>query len=195
MTNLFAFEGHEPAVDPSAWIAPDACLIGQVSIGESVTVMFGVVLRADHNAIRIGAESNIQDGVIMHCDPPSLPHGRPVILGRRVSIGHGARLHGCTVGDGAMIGTGAVVLDGAMIGAGSLIAANALVPPGMEVPEGSLVIGSPAAVKRPVRERDRELLALAADMYVDLGRRYRATLVPLPPHPGSSGSQSPHRSV
>lgn len=192
MTNLFAFEGHEPIVHPSAWIAPDARLIGRVVIGERVTVMFGAILRADHNEIRIGPETNVQDGVIIHCDPPSLPHGGPVVLGRGVSIGHGARLHGCTVGDGAMIGTGAVVLDRAVIGAGSLVAANALVPPGMEIPDGSLVIGSPAAVKRPVRERDRELLALAAEMYVDLGRRYRATLAPLPPHPDPSSTRPPH---
>lgn len=195
MTNLYAFEGHAPAVDPTAWIAPNACLVGRVEIEESVAVLFGAVLRADNNLIRIGAGSNVQDGTIIHCDPPSVPGGQPVLIGRRVTIGHGARLHGCTVGDGCMIGVGAVVLDGAVIGAGSLVAANAFVPPRMQIPEGSLVLGSPAVVKREVRDKDREMLALAAEMYVELGGRLRAGLVPLPPHSAPLPKTTTNKSV
>ena len=174
---LFAFEGHIPEVAPDAWVAPTACVIGRVSLGARVSVLFNAVLRADNNTIAVGPESNVQDGGILHCDPPEIA-GRPVEIGARVSIGHGARLHGCRVGDGSLVGIGAIVLDGATIGTDCLVAAGALVPPGMTVPDGSLVVGAPAQVKRALRDGDREILRLAADGYLDLGPRHRAGLAP-----------------
>lgn len=147
-------------------------MIGRVTIGAEASVWFNAVLRADHNTISIGARTNIQDGTVVHCDPPDFP-GPPVEIGAGVTIGHGARLHGCAIEDDCLVGSGAIILDGARIGARSLVAAGALVPSGAQVPAGSLVVGSPASVKRPVNERELSLIATAAGMYVDLARSYR----------------------
>ncbi len=127
-------EGH--------FIAPNAAVIGDVTLGENSSVWFSCVLRGDAERIEVGAGSNIQDGAVLHADP-----GYPMVVGRNVTVGHNAMLHGCTIGDGSLVGINAVVLNGARVGKGCLIGANALVTEGTEVPDGSLVLGSPGKVR------------------------------------------------
>ena len=160
-----------PVVAESAWIAPGALLIGDVVIGEESGVWYGAVLRADGDAIRIGARSNIQDGAVVHTDP-----GFPVQVGEGVSIGHGAVLHGCTVGEDVLIGMNATVLNGARIGAGSLIAAGALVTENADVPAGSLVAGVPGKVRRSLTDEELTHVRSNAATYVELARRHGAAL-------------------
>ena len=127
------------------YIAWDATLAGSIVLEHAVSIWFNVVIRADNDRVHIGEATNIQDGAVLHCDP-----GFPLTIGKRATIGHKAMLHGCTIGDGALIGINSVVLNGASIGAGSLIGANALVPEGKEIPPGVLAVGSPAKVVRPL---------------------------------------------
>ncbi|MFD3524027.1 gamma carbonic anhydrase family protein [Streptomyces sp. NPDC058653] len=161
--------GVEPAIDPTAFVAPTAVVLGEVTMAAGSSVWYHTVLRADGGPIVIGADSNIQDNCTVHVDP-----GSPVTLGERVSVGHNAVLHGCTVEDDVLIGMGAAVLNGAHIGAGSLVAAQALVPKGMRVPPGSLVAGIPAKVKRELTEEEREGIKLNAAVYLELSERHRA---------------------
>jgi carbonic anhydrase/acetyltransferase-like protein (isoleucine patch superfamily) len=165
---LLDFDGSAPTVDPSAWVAPNATLIGRVTLGADASVFFGAVLRADISTIDVGAGTNLQDGVIVHADPDF-----PTTIGGNVTVGHAATLHGCTVEDGALIAIGAIVLNGAVIGASSLVGAGALVTPGTVIPPRSLVLGSPAKVRRELT--DDEIAANAANSarYVVLARRYR----------------------
>ena len=137
----------------------------------NVSVWFNVVIRADDDSVHIGEASNIQDGSILHVDP-----GYPMILGRQVSIGHKVMLHGCTVGDGALIGINSVVMNGAKIGPGSLIGANTLVPEGKEIPEGVLVIGSPGKIVRDLTPEERENLLRMARGYVERSRLFKTHL-------------------
>ena len=136
-----------PTISPSAWIAPNATILFDVTIGERSSVWYGVVMRGDADRIVIGSECNIQDLTMVHVDT-----GVPCMLGNRVSVGHSAIVHGCTVGEGALIGMGAIVLNGAVIGAGAVVGAGALVPEGMIVEPDTLVVGSPARVVRRVDE-------------------------------------------
>ncbi|MFH8347447.1 gamma carbonic anhydrase family protein [Streptomyces sp. NPDC018045] len=161
--------GKEPSVDPAAFTAPTAVVIGDVTLGPGAGVWYHAVLRADCGPIVLGADSNIQDNCTVHVDP-----GFPVTVGERVSVGHNAVLHGCTVEDDVLIGMGATVLNGAHIGAGSLVAAQALVPQGMRVPPGSLVAGVPAKVRRELTEEERDGIRLNATMYVELAESHRA---------------------
>lgn len=140
---MYALEDRAPEVDHSAWIAPDANVIGDVRVAAQASVWFGATLRGDNEPITIGAGSNVQEQVVMHTDP-----GFPLEIGENCTIGHKALLHGCRVGDGALIGMGAIVLNGAVIGAGCLIGAGALVTEGKEFPPGSLVMGAPGKVVR-----------------------------------------------
>ncbi len=149
------------------YIAPNASVIGSVTLEENVTIWFNVVIRADCDAIRIGAGTNIQDGSVLHVDP-----GFPVTIGRNVTVGHKAMIHGCTIGDGSLIGINSVVLDGAKIGKGCLVGANALVPANMEVPDGAMVIGSPARVKRILSAEEQLLLQHNADHYIANGKTF-----------------------
>ena len=160
--------GHRPVVASSAWVHPSAVLIGQVTLGADVSVWPHAVLRGDRDAIAVGDESNVQDGVVIHCDP-----GLPCRIGRRVTIGHRAVVHGCTVEDGALIGIGAVVLNGAVVGAGSLVAAGAVVGEGAVIPPGSLVLGVPAKVRGPLSPAQAERVATGYRTYVELKERYR----------------------
>ena len=160
--------GVTPDVDATAFTAPTSVLLGRVSLAAHASVWYGAVLRGDVDAISIGPESNIQDNCTVHVDP-----GFPVTVGARVSVGHNAVLHGCTVEDEVLVGMGATVLNGARIGAGSLVAAQALVPQGMEVPPGSLVAGVPARVRRELTEEEREGIRLNAAVYRDLARTHR----------------------
>jgi carbonic anhydrase/acetyltransferase-like protein (isoleucine patch superfamily) len=169
-SQLIPFGGAAPTVHPAAWVAPTATLIGNVVIGENSSVFYGAVVRADVDAIVIGAGSNIQDNVSMHTDT-----GIRLTVGSGVSVGHGAVLHGCTVEDDCLIGMGATVLNHAVIGAGSLVAAGAVVLEGTVVPPGSLVAGVPAKVRRELTAEEREALTGNARRYVELSRAH-ATL-------------------
>jgi hypothetical protein len=149
------------------WIAPDAQVVGHVILAEGVGIWFGAAIRGDNEAICIGARSNIQEGAVLHSDM-----GFPLTIGADVTIGHGAILHGCTIGDGALIGMGATVMNGARIGAGSIIGAGALVTEGKEIPEGSLVMGAPAKVIRALDAEIRQRLLGSAAHYVANARRF-----------------------
>lgn len=156
-------EGH--------FIAPNAAVIGKVTLHENSSVWFSCVLRGDAERIEVGAGSNIQDGTVMHADP-----GFPLVVGKNVTVGHNAMLHGCTIGDGSLVGINAVVLNGAKVGRGCLIGANALVTEGMEIPDGSLVLGSPGKVKTTLSEEQQLALSHNADHYVGNASRYLETL-------------------
>src|SRR5579884_2290696 len=143
---LRAYRGAVPSVAASAYIDPSAQVIGNVTIGERASVWPNASLRGDVNSISIGDESNIQDNCTLHCDEGPFP----LIIGKRVTVGHQAMLHGCTVEDDCLIGIGAIVLNGAVIGRGSIVAAAALVPEGVVIPPNSLAMGMPAKVRRPV---------------------------------------------
>ncbi|MEV0265815.1 gamma carbonic anhydrase family protein [Streptomyces sp. NPDC050617] len=163
--------GAEPKVDPQAFTAPTSVVVGDVTVAAGASLWYHSVLRADCGPIVLGADSNIQDNCTVHVDP-----GFPVTVGERVSVGHNAVLHGCTVEDEVLIGMGATVLNGAHIGAGSLIAAQALVPQGMRVPPGSLVAGVPAKVRRELTAEEREQIRHNAAMYLELAGAHRAAL-------------------
>ncbi len=163
-----------PDISPTAWVAGSATVIGSVRLGEQVGVFYGAVLRADMETITIGDRTNLQDGVALHVDPDY-----PLTLGRGVSVGHNAVLHGCTIEDDVLVGMGATVLNGARIGAGSLIAANALVPEGAQIPPGSLVAGVPGKVRRELSAQEQEGLTLNADVYVDLTAQHARDATPI----------------
>ncbi|GHF21986.1 MULTISPECIES: gamma carbonic anhydrase family protein [Streptomyces] len=160
--------GKEPDVDPAAFAAPTSVLIGDVTLAAGAGVWYHAVLRADGGPIVIGADSNIQDNCTVHVDP-----GFPVRVGERVTVGHNAVLHGCTVEDDVLVGMGATVLNGARVGAGSLVAAQALVPQGMDVPPGSLVAGVPAKVRRALTAEEREHIRANAEAYLGLAKAHR----------------------
>lgn len=162
-----SFDGHSPVIADTAWIAPNATLIGQVTLGEAASVFYGAVLRGDTDAISIGAGSNIQDNVSVHCDV-----GVPTTVGERVSVGHSAVLHGCTVENDCLIGMSATVLNGAVIGAGSLVAAGAVVLEGTVIPPGSLVAGVPAKVRRELTDQERGQVTANAAHYLELSRQH-----------------------
>ncbi|MFI9201375.1 gamma carbonic anhydrase family protein [Streptomyces sp. NPDC053048] len=163
--------GKEPDVDPEAFTAPTSVVLGDVTLAAGASVWYHAVLRADCGPITLGAGSNVQDNCTVHVDP-----GFPVTVGERVTVGHNAVLHGCTVEDDVLVGMGATVLNGAVIGAGSLVAAQALVPQGMRVPPGSLVAGVPAKVRRELTDEEREHIRTNAEMYLGLARDHREAL-------------------
>ncbi|MFK3722870.1 gamma carbonic anhydrase family protein [Pseudomonas monteilii] len=158
---------------PSSWTAPGAILIGKVRLQAQASVWFGAVLRGDNELIDIGEDSNVQDGAVLHTDP-----GSPLTLGRGVTIGHKAMLHGCHVGDYSLIGINAVILNGARIGKHCIIGANALIPEGREIPDGSLVVGSPGKVVRTLSDAQMRLLEASAAHYVANAQRYALDLAP-----------------
>lgn len=161
--------GATPKAAASAYIDPSAQVIGDVVIGERASVWCNATIRGDVNYIRIGDDTNIQDNSVLHVEHELYP----LLIGNRVTVGHAAVLHGCTIEDDCLIGIGAVVLNGARIGAGSVIAAGALVPEGMEVPQGSVVMGVPGKVRRPVSAEEKERFHVNWQHYVELRRRYR----------------------
>ncbi len=167
---LQAYGNLRPQIDPAARVAETAVVVGEVSVEAGASLWYGAVLRGDEAPIRVERDSNIQDNAVLHCDEDF-----PMTVGRRVTVGHGAILHGCTVEDGALIGMGAVLLNGCVIGADSLVAAGALVTQGAVIPPGSLVVGSPARVKRPLRPDELAGLAQDAGKYL----RLSAELLPL----------------
>lgn len=165
--------GKEPEADPGAFLAPTSVVLGDVTVGAGASVWYHAVLRGDCGPIVLGARSNVQDNCTVHVDP-----GFPVTIGERVTIGHNAVVHGCTVEDDVLIGMGATVLNGAVVGAGSLVAAQALVPQGMRVPPGSLVAGVPAKVRRPLTDEERAQIRVNGEMYTELARAHREALGP-----------------
>ncbi len=168
---LYSIDHHQPAVHPTAWVADSAQVIGRVVLNADTSVWFGAVLRGDSDVLTIGRGTNIQDGSVLHADA-----GVPLTLGEGVTVGHQVMLHGCTVGDGSLIGIQAVVLNGAKIGRHCLVGAGALVTAGKEFPDGSMIIGSPAKLLRPLTEDEIAGLKRSAEHYVENARRYRAGL-------------------
>jgi carbonic anhydrase/acetyltransferase-like protein (isoleucine patch superfamily) len=157
-----------PRIADTAWVADSAVVIGNVELAEEASVWFGAVLRGDTETLTIGRRSNVQDGSVLHAD-----HGFPLVLGEGVTIGHQVMLHGCRIGDGSLVGIQAVVLNGARIGRHCLVAAGAVVTEGKEFPDGSLIMGAPARVVRPLTPEQIDGLKESAQHYVDNARRYR----------------------
>jgi carbonic anhydrase/acetyltransferase-like protein (isoleucine patch superfamily) len=170
---IYALGDSKPQLPPEGeyWVAPNASVIGNVILRPNASVWFGAVLRGDNEPITVGPDSNIQDGSVLHTDM-----GSPLTLGRGVTVGHQAMLHGCEVGDYSLIGIGAVVLNGVKIGRNCIIGANALLTEGKIIPDNSLVVGQPGKV---VRDRDPEQIAvlqMSADHYVQNWKRFAADL-------------------
>ena len=166
---IFSLNGVEPQIAATAWVAEDATVIGNVILGEHVSIWPGAVLRGDQpEPITIGARSNIQDGSVLHSDT-----GQPITVGEGVTVGHQVVLHGCTIGDDSLVGIGAVVLNGSRIGRSCLIGARALVTEGKEFPDGVLIIGGPAKVARDLTPEQIEALRQSAHHYVENGERFR----------------------
>jgi carbonic anhydrase/acetyltransferase-like protein (isoleucine patch superfamily) len=161
------YASSEPQVDPDAWVAPNATLVGAVTLRAEASVWFSAVLRGDGDSIEVGAGSNVQDGCVLHADP-----AYPVRIGAGVSIGHNAVVHGCSVEDGCLIGMGAVVLNGARVGAGSLVAAGSVVLEGADIPPGSLVAGVPGKVRRSLSDEEMHGLQGNAERYRQRRRQY-----------------------
>ncbi|KKB77758.1 acetyltransferase [Devosia soli] len=177
---LYALDGVVPKVDPDiGWIAPTAVIVGHCILGPEVGIWFGVVARGDIEPIRIGARTNVQENAVLHTDK-----GFPLTIGENCTIGHGAIVHGCTIGDNSLIGMGATVLNGARIGRNCLIGANALITEGKEIPDNSLVVGAPGKVVRMLDENAIAGLAASADRYVSNARRFATGMVEMPA-PGS----------
>ncbi|MCU1439658.1 MAG: gamma carbonic anhydrase family protein [Rhodoglobus sp.] len=168
MALLVPFAGNSPVISASAWVAPNATLVGRVTLGERASVFYSSVLRADVDAITIGDGSNLQDNVTVHCDA-----GKPTSIGSGVSVGHSAILHGCTVEDDCLIGMGATVLNHAVIGAGSLVAAGTVVLEGTIVPPGSLVAGVPGKVRRELTDEERAGIRSNAQHYLVISDGHR----------------------
>jgi carbonic anhydrase/acetyltransferase-like protein (isoleucine patch superfamily) len=168
---IVTFGGHTPAVDVTAFVAPNATLIGRVTLAANSSVFYGSVLRGDTDSITIGEGSNVQDNVSMHTDS-----GLQLVVGSGVSIGHGAVVHGCVIEDDCLIGMGATILNRAVIGTGSLVAAGAVVLEDSVIPPGSLVAGVPAKVRRQLTADEREGVKANAEHYLVLARAHRATL-------------------
>ena len=160
-----------PTVDPTAFIAPGAAVMGQVTLGAESSIWYGCVLRGDMAPIEIGAQSNIQDLTLVHVDA-----GMPCRIGARVGVGHRVILHGCTVEDDCLIGMGAKLLNGAVIASGCIVGAGALVTEGKHFEPGSLIVGSPARVVRQVMEEERQALRWSAAHYAEKAQRYAAEL-------------------
>jgi carbonic anhydrase/acetyltransferase-like protein (isoleucine patch superfamily) len=167
------------------YVAPGACVIGNVRFGIGSSVWFNCVLRGDNDWIVIGDGTNIQDGSIIHTD-----EGEPVRLGANVSVGHRALLHGCTVGDSTLIANGAMILDRVSIGRHCLIAAGAVIPPGKVIPDGSVVMGMPGKIVREVSERDRMMIEEISEHYVARAKLYRRELA-LDPRSTQASIRSP----
>ena len=166
---ILAFGGKRPKIDRAVFVADTATLIGDVELGSEAVVLFGAVLRADTNRIKIGSRSNIQDLSVLHVDSD-----HALTIGESVTVGHRAILHGCTIGDRVIAGMGTIVMNGVVVGEDSLIGAGSVVTEGTIVPPRSLVVGLPAKVKRSLTNEEVAGLIKNADHYVELGKRYRS---------------------
>ncbi len=184
---LYALGDHVPQVHPEAWVAPTAVLIGKVVVEKNASVWFGAVLRGDNETITVGEGSNVQENCVLHTDP-----GYPLTIGKDVTVGHLAMLHGCTIGDGALIGMCAVVLNGAEIGEGTLVGAKALVGENKSMPGGSLVLGAPGKVARELTQDDRDRMRQGARIYVERSAKFRQELRPVDAGPRQEMDISSH---
>lgn len=171
MMTLYAIDDLAPDLRDGAWAAPSADLIGDVRLGPRASVWFGAVIRADNTPIIIGEDSNIQDGAIGHSDP-----GFPLTIGARVTVGHQAILHGCTIADDCLIGMGARVLNGAVLEPECLVGAGALITEGKTFPAGSLIVGSPARAIRQLSDAEKHALRVSAAHYAEKAARYAEQL-------------------
>jgi carbonic anhydrase/acetyltransferase-like protein (isoleucine patch superfamily) len=168
---LYSLANRKPTLGNGAWIAPNATVIGDVQLGDNASIWWNAVLRGDNDTITIGADSNIQDGSVLHAD-----EGVPLTVGANVTVGHMVMLHGCTVGDESLIGIKSVILNKAVIGRHCIIGANSLIPEGKVIPDRSLVMGSPGKVVRQLSDEEVALMRHAAQGYVENARRYRTEL-------------------
>ena len=175
---LITFGGKAPRIDPAAFIAPGAVLIGDIEVGPEASIWYNCVLRGDVNHIRIGARTNIQDGSVLHVDSPrpGNPAGLPTLIGEDVLIGHMAMVHGCLLHDRAFVGLGAIVMDGCEIESGGMLAAGALLTPGRRIPAGQLWAGRPAKYVRDLGEQDLAGHRLGVDHYVALAKLHAAAI-------------------
>ena len=173
---LYTVSGRTPQISDTAWIAPNASVIGSVTLGAGSSVWWNGVVRGDDEAITIGARCNIQDGSVLHTDP-----GLQLIIGRDVTIGHRVILHGCTIGDGCLIGMGATLLNRAVIGKNCLIGANALIPEGKVIPDRSLVVGAPGRIVRELTDDELAKIARGNHHYVENWQRYASELREITP--------------
>ncbi|BBN87512.1 gamma carbonic anhydrase family protein [Azospira sp. I09] len=171
---IYKIDQKTPQIAASAWVAPNATVIGDARLGDNVSIWWNAVLRGDNDPIHIGANSNIQDGSVLHTD-----EGVPMHIGANVTVGHMVMLHGCTLGDNSLIGIGSVILNRAVIGKHSIVGANTLIPEGKVFPDGVLIVGSPGKVVRELSEEEKARLQKSADHYVDNARRYASRLVEL----------------
>ncbi len=166
--SIYQLDDLKPSVHPSAWVADNAQVMGNVTLAENTSIWFGVVIRGDTSTITVGKGSNVQDNSVLHADV-----GMPLVIGEGVTVGHQVMLHGCTVGDNALIGIGAIVLNGAKIGNNCLVGAGALVTEGKEFPDGAMIIGSPAKAVRMLSPEQIEGLKMSAQHYIDNAKRYK----------------------
>jgi carbonic anhydrase/acetyltransferase-like protein (isoleucine patch superfamily) len=176
---LIPFDGHAPRIDPAAFVAPGAVLIGNVEMGPEASVWYNTVLRGDMNLIRIGARSNVQDGSVIHVDPHrpgGPPEGFPCLIGEDVLIGHLAMIHGCTLLDRAFVGLGAIVMDGCVIEGDAMLAAGAMLTQGKRIPSGQLWAGRPAKYVRDLTESDLAGMRMGVAHYVALAKRHAAAI-------------------
>lgn len=171
---LYEFEGHRPQIAEDAWVAPGAHLIGKVTLASKASVWFGSTLRGDNEMLTIGEGSNVQENCVFHTDM-----GFPLTIGRNVTIGHKAMLHGCTIGDISLIGMGAMVMNGAVVGKNCLIGAGAMITEGKVIPDGSLVMGAPGKVVRTLDAETIAKLEKSALNYQRNAERFRSGLIPL----------------
>lgn len=176
--DLIGFQGKSPRIDPSAFVAPGAQLIGDIEIGPEASIWYNCVLRGDVNRIRIGARTNIQDGSVLHVDSPKpgRPEGHPTIIGEEVLIGHMAMVHGCILHDRAFVGLGSIVMDGCEIESDAMLAAGAMLTPGKRIPSGQLWAGRPAKYVRDLTAADLEGMRQGVAHYVELARAHREAL-------------------
>ena len=170
---LYALDGIAPRINPDVgWIAPTAVLVGDIAVGAEAGIWFGVVARGDIEAISIGARTNVQENCVLHTDK-----GYPLVIGNDVTIGHGAIVHGCTIGDNSLIGMGATVLNGAKICKNCLIGANALITENKVIPDNSMVLDSPGKVVRQIDDEGVASLAASAERYVRNARRFATGMI------------------
>lgn len=164
---VYELDGKAPVLGEGSWVADSAQVIGAVELAPNASVWFGAVVRGDTETIRIGANSNVQDGSVLHAD-----HGKPLTIGANVTVGHQVMLHGCTIGDNSLVGIQAVVLNGARIGRNCIVGAGSVVTEGKEFPDNSLIIGAPAKVVRTLDDAAAAKLAESAAHYVENARRF-----------------------
>lgn len=168
---IYALNGIQPELGENCWVAEDAVVVGQVSLGRNTSIWFGTVVRGDSDRILIGENTNVQDGCVLHTD-----EGITLSIGANVTVGHMAMLHGCTIGNGSLIGIGAVILNGAEIGENCIIGANTLIPEGKRIPARSLVMGSPGRIVRELSDEEVKKLLTSAAHYVRNAKRFATEL-------------------